>query len=99
MLGLEVETEMRAGASFEVGNRVFHVVSEVRTMKALGGKLRGIVITPVALLVEEEGEVYSTSLTGEKAVVEDVLRLIPELRRASGASKSVTSNSGTVAPR
>jgi|SRR5271155_4075350 uncharacterized spore protein YtfJ len=79
-MGLRVESRMRAEEPFVVGNRVFHVVCEVRSMTAPGGHMWGTIVTPTALLVEEDGSVYSVSLTGEEIDKEAVLDLLPSLK-------------------
>lgn len=80
MTDLHVETSMQAEASFTVGNRVFYVVCEVRRVKAFGGKAWGTIVSPTAVLVDEDGRIYSISLTGEETDPEEILRLVPTLR-------------------
>jgi len=76
-----VETRVQADASFTVGKRVFHVICEVLSMDAFAGKVHGMMVSPTALLVEEEERLYSISLTGEVMDVEEILRLVPSLDR------------------
>jgi uncharacterized spore protein YtfJ len=75
-----MEKTMQADASFTVGNRVFHVVCEVLSVKAFSGKVHGMMVSPTALLVEEEERLYSISLTGGELDVEEILRIVPSLK-------------------
>jgi hypothetical protein len=71
---------MQADVSFTVGNRVFYVICEVLSMKGLSGRVHAMMVSPAALLVEEEEHLYSLSLGERKIDVEEILRLVPSLR-------------------
>jgi uncharacterized spore protein YtfJ len=71
---------MQADASITVGNRIFYIISEVISVEALSGKMHGMMVSPAALLVQEEERLYSISLGGEEMDVEEILRLVPSLR-------------------
>jgi hypothetical protein len=75
-----VDRIMQADASFTVGNRVFYVICEVLSMKGFSGRIHAMMVSPAALLVEEEERLYSLSLGGGKMDVEEILRLVPSLR-------------------
>ena len=89
MIDIQTQTRMQADASFTVGNRVFHVVCEVSTIRGLGGKAGGTIVSPTALLVDEGGRFYSVSLGGEDMGVEEILRLIPSLKEKTRQVRDV----------
>jgi len=95
MMDLQVERGMQADVSFRVGNRVFFVICEVLYMEAFGGKVKGKMVSPAALLVDEDGLLYSVALDGEERDVEEILRLIPALKeRIKMAPNSTADNPG-----
>ncbi len=71
---------MQADATFTVGNRVFYVICEDLRVKALSGRVHGMMVSPTAILVEEEGRLYSISLGGRRTDVDEILSLVPSLR-------------------
>jgi hypothetical protein len=80
MLELETSRTTEAGTSFVIGERVFHVVVEVVTVRTAKGKMFAASISPIALLILESHDCYAVSLTGEALVVDELLTRVPALR-------------------
>ncbi len=76
---LEASRIMESRSSFTVGERVFHVVTEVVRVSA-GGHLFSAFVSPVALLVLEPQDTYAISLTGEDLTVDELLVRVPALK-------------------
>jgi|GEM_PF-6366057 uncharacterized spore protein YtfJ len=77
---LETSRTTESRASFVVGERMFHVVTEVVTVRSATGRIFSVFVSPIALLVLEPNSSYVVSLTDEEFTVEDLLSRVPELK-------------------
>ena len=80
MMGLEAKTTIRADASVAVGKRTLFVISRAQSVTGFGGEAYGVLCSPIALLVDESGDLYSRSLTEDEMTVEEILSLVPSLK-------------------
>ena len=51
MVKLETRRMTEASASFVVGERVFHIVTEIMTVRSDRGKMLTAFVSPIALLI------------------------------------------------
>jgi hypothetical protein len=77
---LETSRTTEASNSFMVGERVFHVVTEVVTVRSSKGKVFAASVSPIALLILEPHERYAISFTDEAVTVEELLIRVPALK-------------------
>lgn len=77
---LETSRTTEASASFIVGERVFHVVTEVVTVRSAKGKIFAAFVSPIALLILEPHDRYAISFTDEELTVEELLIRVPALK-------------------
>jgi hypothetical protein len=77
MVKLETRRITEASTSFIVGERIFHLVTEVVTVRSARGKMLTALVSPVALLILEPHDRYAVSLTGEELTVEELLIRVP----------------------
>ena len=77
---LETDRTTEVGTSFVIGEREFHVVVEVVTVRTVKGKMSAASISPIALLILESHDCYAASLTGEELVVDELLARVPALK-------------------
>ena len=80
MTQVETSRTTGLGASFVVGERVFHLVTEVVTVRVSGGTIFSALVSPIALLVLEPHGHYAVSLTDEEITVEELLGRVPALK-------------------
>jgi uncharacterized spore protein YtfJ len=80
VIELETSRTTESRASFVVGDRTFHVVTEVVEVKSPTGKVFSVFVSPIALLVLEPHSSYVVSLTDEEFAIEDLLSRVPELK-------------------
>jgi hypothetical protein len=79
---MELETSMttEVGTSFVVGERVFHVVTEIMTLRSARGKIFATSVSPIALLILEPHDRYAVSLTDEALTIGELLIRVPALK-------------------
>ena len=79
---MEVETSRttESSASFTVGEKVFHVVTEVVTVRSANGRIFAAFVSPIALLILEPHDRYAISFTDEEFTVEELLIRVPALK-------------------
>ncbi len=80
MMELETSRTTESGASFVVGERVFHLVTEVVTVRISKGRMFSAFVSPIALLILEPHGRYVISLTNEELTVEELLNRVPALK-------------------
>jgi hypothetical protein len=77
---LKASMTTEVSASFVVGERAFHVVAEVMTVRSAMGKIFATSVSPIALLILEPHDRYAVSLTDEELNVEELLMRVPALK-------------------
>jgi len=80
VMELETSRTTESRASFAVGERMFHVVTEVVTVKSATGTIFSVFVSPIALLVLEPHSCYVVTLTDEEFTLEELLVRAPELK-------------------
>ena len=80
MVKLETRRTTEASASFIVGERVFHLVTDVVTVRSARGKMLTALVSPIALLILEPHDRYAVSLTDKELTVEELLIRVPALK-------------------
>jgi hypothetical protein len=80
VIELETSRTTESRASFVVGERVFHVVTEVVTVRSATGRIFSVFVSPIALLVSEPHGSYVVSFTDEGLTIEELLIRVPELK-------------------
>ena len=81
MMVLEASRSTESSASFAVGERVFHLVSEVVTFRGSKGRMFSALVSPIALLILEPHDRYVVSLTDEEFTIEELLNRVPALKQ------------------
>jgi uncharacterized spore protein YtfJ len=95
---LETSRTTEASASFTVGERVFHVVTEVLTVRNTKGNIFAVSVSPIALLVLEPPDHYSISLTDQELTAEELLIMVPALNEKILAKGGAASRDEHVVP-
>jgi hypothetical protein len=81
MMGLEAGRRLEVGPSLVIGSREMRVVSEVISFYAGQSVVFAILLSPIALVIFEEGKKYALSLVDESEVtIEDLIQKDPSLR-------------------
>jgi uncharacterized spore protein YtfJ len=77
---LETSRTTEATTCFMVGERMFHLVTEVVTVRSARGKIFAASVSPIALLILEPNDRYAISLTEKEVTVEELLIRVPALK-------------------
>ena len=94
-MDLETKRTTEVGSTFAVGDRVFHVVTEVVTVRGAGGRIFATFVSPIALLVLEPNGHYALSLTDEELTIEELLVKVPALKEIlTERASSIPSSAG-----
>ena len=80
MMEFETRRTMEWSTSFVVGDRVFHLVTEVVTVRGSEGRVLSAFVSPVALLILEPHDRYAVSFTDKELTVEELLIRVPALK-------------------
>ncbi len=76
----EIETQIQVGKEIKAGERTLFPLIKITILKAAGGNVLGVQLTPFALLITEPEMQYAISPEGENMEVEALLELSPSLK-------------------
>jgi uncharacterized spore protein YtfJ len=73
---MKPEVDTIIGNPIEISNRVIYPVIQISILKINNGNVKGVWIVPVAVMVEEDLEMFLIRLTDENIDFEELFRLV-----------------------